>query len=158
VKLFSLALSLAWTVALNAAQMAGSSPEFARKPLVQDFYPATSRALGEQGTVKLQLCYDQTGKVVESTVEQSSSFERLDRAAVQMGRQYRINPETVSGQPPRCVVVAVEFILEESIGPARLGEGESSPTLPPIQPPLPPPPPTRLTPPPTNPPPRLSPL
>jgi TonB family protein len=166
-KVSVLVLTLAWASATSAAElppteMSKSLPEFARTPLVEDYYPATSRLLGEQGRVKLRLCYDEQGRVTASTLEQSSTFMRIDQAAVRMGRAYRIMPTVINGQPqPGCTVVPVEFLLEEPVSPADRGEGQSStpPTLPPVplSPPLPPPP-VRSIPLPANPPPRIIPL
>jgi TonB family protein len=145
-KLSILVLSFAWAAATSAAespptQMPGSPPQIVRKPNAQDYYPEVARSLGQQGTVKVRLCYDQEGLVTASTLEQSSGFERLDRTALLMGRAYSIKPGVINGQPqPGCMVVPAEFLLAESAGPARRGEGESSMVHPPV-PPLPPPPP-----------------
>jgi TonB family protein len=162
-KVSCLVLTLAWASATSAAElpptdMSTPLPEFSRTPLVADYYPPTSRVLGEQGRVKLRLCYDQEGKVTASTLEQSSTFKRIDQAAVQMGKAYRIKPNFINGLPqPGCVVVPVEFSLEEPVSPADRGEGQSStrPALNPVPlPPLPPPPPpVRSVPLPANPPP-----
>jgi TonB family protein len=112
-KLSGLVLLLAWAAAASAAE---SSPQFAFKPLTQDYYPETARALGQQGTVTVRLCYDEKGKVIASTLEQSSSFEKLDQAAVRMGKAYRIKPDK-----PGCVAVLVKFSLTESQGPVDHG-------------------------------------
>jgi TonB family protein len=164
-KVSGLVLTLAWASAISAAQqtpteMSNLLPEFARTPLVEDYYPPTSRVLGEQGRVTLHLCYDEQGKVIASTLEQSSTFKRIDDAAVKMGKAYRIKPNVINGQPQSgCTVVPVEFSLDQPVSSADRGEGQSTtrPTLPPgpLTPvPLPPPPPpVRSTPLPANPPP-----
>jgi TonB family protein len=167
-KVSVLVLTLACASASSAAELPPSEmskplPEFDRTPLVEDYYPATSRLLGEHGAVKLRLCYDERGRVTASTLEQSSTFKRIDQAALRMGRAYRIKPNVINGQPqPGCAVVPVEFSLEEPVSPADRGEGQSStrPTLPlgPLPPPPPPPPPGRSIPLPANPPPRFIPL
>lgn len=118
-KLSGLVLLLAWAVAANSAD---SSSQFAFQPLSQNYYPETARALGQQGTATVRLCYDEKGKVLESTLVQSSSFQSLDQAAVRMGRAYRINPDFIGGQPqPSCVAVPVKFSLTESQGPVDRG-------------------------------------
>jgi TonB family protein len=114
---------------------------FAFKPLVEDYYPPTSIVLKEEGTVKVRLCHNETGRVQVVTLEQSSGLRRLDDAALRMGRQYRFIPRVTNGQwQPDCVVVPVKFSLQPSQEPPDRGEG-----LP-------------LAPPPPNPPPRLIPL
>jgi TonB family protein len=128
-KLSGLLLSLAWAAATSAGAPAPTEvpeppPRFALKPLAQDYYPETARALEHQGTVKVRLCYDDTGRVTASTLEQSSSFESLDRAALRMGRAYILKPGIINGQPqPGCVVVPVEFSLKQPQGPPNHGEG-----------------------------------
>lgn len=169
-KVSSLLLTLACASAIGAAErppadLSTPSPEIARTPPVEDYYPPTSRVLGEQGIVELRLCYDEQGKVIESIVEQSSTYKRIDDAAVKMGKAYRIKPNVINGQPQSgCTTVPVEFSLEESVSSADRGEGQNGtrPTLPPrpLTPlPLPPPPaPVRSNPLPANPPPRFIPL
>lgn len=116
-----LILLLAWAAASSAVE---APPRFAMKPLAEDYYPAASRELKEQGTVQLRLCYDQTGRVTNSELKQSSGFDRLDRAALRMGKAYLIKPVLISGKPqPDCLVVPVKFSLTPSKEPADRGEG-----------------------------------
>lgn len=122
-------LSFALAAATGAAErMSPEAPEpaprFARKPLAQNYYPEPARALQQQGTVRIRLCYDDTGMVTTTTLYESSSFERLDRAALRMGMAYILKPGIINGQPqPGCVVVPVEFSLKEPPAPADRGEG-----------------------------------
>ena len=44
-------------------------------------YPSASKRLEEEGTVQLKFLVDVNGKVIESVVEKSSGFRRLDEAA-----------------------------------------------------------------------------
>jgi TonB family protein len=162
-KVSGLVLTLAWASATSAADQTPTEvpnllPEFARTPLVEDYYPPTSRVLGEQGKVKLRLCYDEQGKVIASTLEQSSTFKRIDDAAVKMGKAYRIKPNVINGQPQSgCTLVPVEFSAGEPVSPANRIGGQSStrPTVPPGPltpvPVPPPPPPVRSIPLPANP-------
>ena len=46
-------------------------------------YPAASRRLEEEGVVQLKFLVGTDGKVIESQVEKSSGFRRLDEAARQ---------------------------------------------------------------------------
>lgn len=164
-KISGLVLTFAWAIAISAAELPSSElsrplPELVHAPLIDDYYPPVSRTLGEQGSVTLRLCYDVQGKVISSTVEQSSTFKRIDDAAVKMGRAYRVKPNVINGQPQSgCTLVPLEFFLEQPVTPANGGEGQSStrPTLPPgpftPKPLPPPPPPVRSLPRPADPPP-----
>jgi periplasmic protein TonB len=63
-------------------------------------YPPTSRRLGEQGSVVLQVLIDVDGKVIESKLLQSSGYDRLDQAALDgVKSNYRFLPGTVDGKP-----------------------------------------------------------
>jgi periplasmic protein TonB len=63
-------------------------------------YPPTSRRLGEQGSLIMQVLIDADGRVVDSKLLQSSGFERLDQAALEdVKRDYRFIPGTVDGKP-----------------------------------------------------------
>jgi protein TonB len=64
-----------------------------RRPNGLPPYPPTSRRLGEQGVVTLQLYIDERGRVVDAKVEKSSGFPRLDEAAVKEAkRNWRFIP------------------------------------------------------------------
>ncbi len=100
-----------------------SPPRFAFMPLVEDYYPAVSRTLNEQGIVKLKLCYDDRGRANQVTVDERSIFARLNEAAVRWGKAVRIIPELLRGQPqPGCVTVPVKFIFKNSQQPRDRGE------------------------------------
>ncbi len=116
-----------------AASAAEPPPRFAFKPLVADYYPPTSIVLEEQGTVMIRLCHNESGRITASTLDQSSGFQRLDQAAIRMGRQFRFIPRVTNGQPqPDCVVVPVKFSLQPSQEPPDRGEGmEKAPNYPP---------------------------
>jgi len=63
-------------------------------------YPPTSRRLGEQGSVTLQVLVDTDGRVLDAKLVQSSGFERLDQAALDGVRgSYRFLPGTIDGKP-----------------------------------------------------------
>ena len=55
-------------------------------------YPAVSRRLGEEGRVVLKVRVSEQGRADEVQVEQSSTFERLDLAAVQTVKRWRFVP------------------------------------------------------------------
>jgi len=62
-------------------------------------YPSTSLKREEQGTVLLMMLIDVDGRVRESKVQQSSGYERLDRAARDGLTQCRFKPRIVDGKP-----------------------------------------------------------
>lgn len=140
---------LACTTASIAAQPSSMRSEgFARyafKPLVRDYYPATSRALSEQGATKIKLCYDVHGMPRHVTVHEGSGFPNLDAAAVRWGKAVRITPGLSNGEPiPSCALVPVRFAPDGS-GVAQVQEEDflfPFPDVPPLLPtiPLPPPP------------------
>lgn len=62
-------------------------------------YPSASRRLDEAGTVTLRFLIDVSGQVLESKVETSSGFARLDEAARTALGRCRFKPGTVDGKP-----------------------------------------------------------
>jgi protein TonB len=63
-------------------------------------YPATSRRLGEQGSLVLQVLVDTDGRVLDTKLVQGSGFERLDQAALDgVKTDYRFLPGTLDGKP-----------------------------------------------------------
>ncbi len=62
-------------------------------------YPASSKRLEEEGTVTLRFLIDVDGHVVESKVDNSSGYERLDKAAVAGLSKCKFKPGSVDGKP-----------------------------------------------------------
>jgi TonB family protein len=62
-------------------------------------YPSASIRLGEEGVVHLKLLVGTDGKVIESQVEKSSGFRRLDEAARQGLLKCQFKPAIVGGLP-----------------------------------------------------------
>lgn len=63
-------------------------------------YPPTSRRLGEEGSVVLQVLVDTDGRVIDAKLLQSCGYDRLDQAALAgVKSDYRFLPGTVDGQP-----------------------------------------------------------
>jgi protein TonB len=62
-------------------------------------YPPASRRGNETGTVLLSFLIDQSGKVIDSKVERSSGFRRLDEAAKAGLGLCKFRPATVNGAP-----------------------------------------------------------
>lgn len=61
-------------------------------------YPALSQRLGEQGTVVLRVHVSAAGQPLAALLQQSSGFERLDRAAQQAVTAWRFVPAQRDGQ------------------------------------------------------------
>jgi len=73
-------------------------PKFRRR--FQPDYPPTSRRLGEEGSVILQVLVGADGKVQEGKIKTSSGFPRLDEAALKHAlRAWRFTPGTEDGAP-----------------------------------------------------------
>lgn len=64
-------------------------------------YPSASRRLDEEGTVVLNFLIDLDGRAVESKVEKSSGFGRLDEAARSALGKCQFKPGTIDGKPER---------------------------------------------------------
>jgi protein TonB len=62
-------------------------------------YPSASKRLEEEGTVQLKFLVGVDGKVLESAVEKSSGFRRLDEAARAGLSKCQFKPGTVDGKP-----------------------------------------------------------
>lgn len=62
-------------------------------------YPRASRSMEEEGTVALRFLVGTDGKVLQSEVEKSSGFKRLDEAARAGLSKCQFRPATVDGKP-----------------------------------------------------------
>ena len=77
-------------------------------------YPRVALLRGWQGTVKVELQIDATGNVTSSTIAESSSFEALDKQAMEMVRKASplpLPPESLRGRE-FTIVVPVVFKIE----------------------------------------------
>ncbi len=73
-------------------------PRFRRR--FQPEYPPTSRRLGEEGSVVLQVYVGTDGKVADGKIQTSSGHKRLDEAALRHAlRAWRFTPGTEDGKP-----------------------------------------------------------
>ena len=61
-------------------------------------YPSLARRRGQEGIVRLHLSIDAAGKVDAVTVERSSGFPLLDRAALKAVRSWRFEPASLDGR------------------------------------------------------------
>jgi len=62
-------------------------------------YPSASKRLEEEGTVQLKFLVGVDGKVIESAIEKSSGFRRLDEAARAGLSKCQFKPATLDGKP-----------------------------------------------------------
>ena len=77
-------------------------------------YPATSRRLGEEGTVVLRVELDEHGKVCMAQVSASSGFARLDTAALEAVRGWHCQPAQRNGRAVRAIAMQpFTFVLQE---------------------------------------------
>ena len=62
-------------------------------------YPAASRRAEEEGNVVVKFLVDVDGKVIDSKVEKSSGYNRLDEATRNALSKCQFTPATVDGKP-----------------------------------------------------------
>lgn len=75
-------------------------------------YPAASKALHEEGTVKLRVYVSADGKAIEVQLHQSAGFVRLDEAAIDAVQRWRFVPAQRGTQSyAEWVVVPISFVL-----------------------------------------------
>ncbi len=66
---------------------------------VKPAYPSASQRMEEEGTVSLRFLVGVDGRVIQSEIEKSSGFPRLDEAARAGLAKCRFQPATVDGRP-----------------------------------------------------------
>jgi protein TonB len=71
-------------------------------------YPAAARRAGETGAVRLNVLVSTEGKILESKMQRSSGYRRLDDLATQGLRDCKPKPAIVDGRPQQSWVM-VEF-------------------------------------------------
>jgi len=92
-----------------------TKPSLTYRPDPQDYYPPTSKNLGEQGRVRIRLCIGANGRVTEASVAEASQYPRLDEAGVRMAKAYRFKPGTEDGKTKDkdCFIQPITFSLTE---------------------------------------------
>jgi periplasmic protein TonB len=89
---------------------------------VDPTYPPASRRAGEQGTVRLKVLVDTSGKASNVAVTQSSGFPRLDQAAMEAVRKWRFVAATDGSNKIQAYTqVAVTFKLTDAEKAAAKG-------------------------------------
>ncbi|MEP7312093.1 MAG: energy transducer TonB [Pseudomonadota bacterium] len=86
----------------------------ASQPDSEEYYPPSSKRLGEQGNTVVKSCIGENGRLAEATVETSSGVARLDEAAVKFARALRYVAATENGKPVAdCFSFRVRFQLKD---------------------------------------------
>lgn len=95
-----------------AAAAADTEAAISFMPDIDAWYPRTSKAMGEQGVVRVRACYEESGRVTITEIAETSTHARLDRSALMYAKQLRIRPGIQDGRPVAgCMVVPVWFRL-----------------------------------------------
>ena len=87
------------TVAAKPAAPARTTANVNMAQCEKPEYPSASRRMEEEGTVALRFLVGVDGKIVQSEVEKSSGFKRLDEAARAALSKCQFKPATVDGKP-----------------------------------------------------------
>lgn len=84
-------------------------------PSTDDYYPPTSRRMGEEGITTVKACVSADGKTTGTAeVSKASGFPRLDEAATKWASRARWTPGTEDGKPvAMCSQFNVRFKLTE---------------------------------------------
>lgn len=86
----------------------------ASQPDSEEYYPPSSKRLGEQGNVVVKSCLDDKAKITDVTVQESSNFPKLDEAATKYARALRYQAATENGKPVAgCFAFRVRFQLKD---------------------------------------------
>jgi protein TonB len=85
-----------------------------RFPPSEEYYPAASKRLGEEGTPVVKVCIGPVGKLAEEpTIATSSGNARLDEAAIKYAKAGRYIAGSVDGAPStECIQFRVKFELK----------------------------------------------
>jgi len=82
-------------------------------PNSEDYYPAASKRLGEEGSPTVHVCVGPSGKLSgEPSIKQSSGSARLDEGAMNLVKAGRYQPGTEDGKPiEACFDFRIKFQL-----------------------------------------------
>jgi protein TonB len=75
-------------------------------------YPAAAKQAGATGTAHVEVIVDETGKVTETRIAQSSTHEMLDEAAKLAASQWVFKPAMLDEKPVSAkIIIPFEFEL-----------------------------------------------
>jgi protein TonB len=99
----------------RAVVRTGAKLDVKHSPSTDDYYPPTSRRMGEQGTTTVSVCVTPEGKIAgEPKVQHTAGSSRLDEAAVKWAAHARFQPGTEDGKPVEgCTPFNVKFVLTD---------------------------------------------
>ena len=85
-----------------------------RFPSSEEYYPAASKRLSEEGSPTVKVCVGPSGKLTEDpTIAQSSGSSRLDEGAIKLAKAGRYIAGSVDGAPTtECIQFRVKFELK----------------------------------------------
>jgi protein TonB len=97
--------------AVPAAPRTVSGVQYIRPPAPD--YPALSRRMKEEGTVRLRILVNESGRAQNVEIEKTSGFTRLDSAARDAVQLALFKPHLEDGRPvPVYVAVPINFSLQ----------------------------------------------
>jgi protein TonB len=95
----------------NVPVLVKATPLYQSNP--KPVYPPLARRRGQQGTVMLQVMVSENGRVEQVTLQRSSGFALLDKAALDTVKKWQFFPGTENDRPVTSkVLVPVHFILQ----------------------------------------------
>jgi protein TonB len=95
--------------------VAGTAAVATYFPSAAENYPPLSRDANEEGRPEIKICVASNGKVDSVDLTRPSGFDRLDEAAVKMGKASRWKPATQAGKPIAfCKGYAIKFQLDKN--------------------------------------------
>ena len=76
-------------------------------------YPTLSRRLGEEGKLMLQVELDESGRISNTRIVNSSGYSRLDNAALAAVKSWRCKPAVRDGKPVRAIALQpFNFVIQ----------------------------------------------
>lgn len=76
-------------------------------------YPVLSRRLGEEGKLMLQVELDESGRISNTRIINSSGYSRLDNAALAAVKTWRCRPAVRDGHPVRAIALQpFNFVIQ----------------------------------------------
>jgi periplasmic protein TonB len=101
-------------VAAPVARVAPKLNPRSQQPETDEYYPPSSKRLGEQGNVVVNACIGENGRLTDVTVQTPSNIARLDEAALKYARALRYVAGTENGKPvASCFPFRVRFQLKD---------------------------------------------
>jgi protein TonB len=86
----------------------------ATQPDTEEYYPPSSKRLGEQGAAVVKACIGENSRLTDATVQETSGAPRLDEAAVKYAKALRYTAGTEDGKPvASCFSFRVKFQLRD---------------------------------------------